>query len=347
MKIVDNEILFDSIDELINSFDTEFQTADRLRWEMVSVSNTDLRAKMIPTNPAKTLFRGQHTKYSPCVSTISRGIKTNRLNLSDLELKEQNQILLGIIKSDWFSETIEQHPIFNWAKGQNVLVDKMALAQHYGIPTGFLDLTQDINVAAFFACCKFVNNAWIPMSEGEGVMYYISLYDFKKWNEFSRPIAAISHQPFPRPTQQWGWTFETFLGDDFEFFPFVKSLRFKHNFNSSNQILNKFKFGESLFPPDPLADVAYDINNSSVFPRQIAIAVIKDFSSDPKGIVVNDIDKKIEEISIAEQIQFLDQAPNYFTKERLDLAERIWNLNKERFFEGVTFRLVRTIKNGT
>lgn len=347
MHIIDNEIIFDSIDELLNSFDVQFQTADRVRWEMVHVSNTDFTVKMLPTNPARTLFRGQHTKYSPCIASISRGIPITHLNLSDLEINHQNQILLSIIKSDWFCEVIEEHPIFKWAKLENVLIDKMALAQHYSLPTGFLDLTQDINVAAFFACCRYSNNQWLPVSEGVGIMYFISLLDYGKWREFQRPIVPISHQPFPRPTQQWGWTMETFLGDDFEYFPYVKALRFKHDINSSNRLLQKFEFGKKLFPPDPLAEIAKDINDTKILPKNIAIAVIKDFASDPKGIVVDNIDEKLEEVSYASGVRFSETPPTFFTSERHELAERIWSEKKDSFFEGVTFRVVRTKKKGT
>ncbi len=333
--------IFDSIDELLNSFDAGFQTSNPVRWEMVMKSNADPTVIMVPVNPVEILFRGQHTRYQPCVSSICRGIQTRQLKLSELEARKQNQIFLSLVRSEWFCRTIEQHPIFKWATAQRVFIDKMALAQHYGIPTGFLDLTQDIYVAAFFACCHFKNNKWHPMEEGEGVMYLIPANELKKHPEFRRPIVAISHQPFPRPTEQWGWTFETFLGDDFESFPYVKTLRFKHNIASSNKLLNRYNGGNDLFLPDPLADIAHDINESVILPRQIVISFLKNLSDDHQGIVVDDIEKKLEEISLIENVKFSEEPIDYFTQERIRLAGDIWSQNEKSFFKSVTFRLIR------
>jgi hypothetical protein len=262
-----------------------------------------------------------------------------------LDIEYQNQILIGVIRSDWFARIIEQHPIFTWAKTQNILIDKMALAQHYGLRTGLLDLTQDINVAAFFACGKYVDNQLVPMSDGIGIIYYISVSDYSgSPGSFKRPIVPISHQPFPRPTEQWGWTMETFLGDDFENFPYVRSLQFKHNFNSSTRILERYDYGSKLFPPDPLAEIADEINQSQTLPRQIAIEVLKDFAADPQGIIAKDINENLAELSLQTNILFSEESPNFFNENRLNLAEKIWDSKKESFFKGVTFRLIRTTK---
>lgn len=42
-----------------------------------------------------------------------------------------------------------------------------AIAQHYGFNTNLLNITSDLNVALFFACCRYENNKWRPLTEKE------------------------------------------------------------------------------------------------------------------------------------------------------------------------------------
>lgn len=44
-------------------------------------------------------------------------------------------------------------------------VNHLALAQHYGIKTPLLDLTSNFRTALFFACCKYQDGQWRPLTK--------------------------------------------------------------------------------------------------------------------------------------------------------------------------------------
>lgn len=46
-------------------------------------------------------------------------------------------------------------------------INYVALAQHYGIKTPMLDITSDLKTALFFACCKYENDQWRPMTRND------------------------------------------------------------------------------------------------------------------------------------------------------------------------------------
>lgn len=46
--------------------------------------------------------------------------------------------------------------MMQWVISEKVHVNVTAIAQHYGIPTAYVDLTESFAVAAFFATCRFV-----------------------------------------------------------------------------------------------------------------------------------------------------------------------------------------------
>jgi hypothetical protein len=109
-------------------------------------------------------------------------------------------------------------------------MDEVAVAQHYGLPTGYIDLTQSFEVASFFACCEYdrETKSWNPAGEAEGVVYVLDQRELPRCGI----IKPINLQVFPRPSEQWAWTCELTLGDDFDKLPFVKKFLFKHNFRS-------------------------------------------------------------------------------------------------------------------
>ena len=60
-----------------------------------------------------------------------------------------------------------QHTADFLEKGVSVLSEQ--LAQHYGLKTQWLDITNDFEVALFFACCKYNKNynMWSPLTKSD------------------------------------------------------------------------------------------------------------------------------------------------------------------------------------
>src|SRR5262249_33833374 len=156
----------------------------------------------------------QNKRYEPCYPTIARELKSRARNMTSLIQTEQAAMILNWTRTQWFAECLQETPAFQWMKQHKIYMDEIAVAQHYGLPTGYIDLTQAFDVASSFACCKYdpVKKRWDPLKTGEGVIYVIDQREILPDN---RPI-PICLQPFPRPSEQWGWVHEVTLGDDFD-----------------------------------------------------------------------------------------------------------------------------------
>ena len=90
-----------------------------------------------------------------------------------------------------------------WPNGERLSVDKIALAQHYELDTGYLDLSHDFDVAAFFATCYRRGAEWQPQIDGIGIAYRIELSRIPHGPlKFAQ---AVGLQPLPRPEQQRAW----------------------------------------------------------------------------------------------------------------------------------------------
>ena len=75
---------------------------------------------------------------------------------------------------EWFCNELDNHPFLSWTESENIFVDKVALAQHYGIHTECLDMSESLEVSAFFACCQFdeKSGSYIPCTSGRGILYH-------------------------------------------------------------------------------------------------------------------------------------------------------------------------------
>lgn len=98
-----------------------------------------------------SVYRGQNTRYQPCVSSLLRG----EICYADLFIYK--------IKMAEFQALLDSNPLTKLSKEYGLKVNVEALAQHYGLKTFHLDVTHSVDVAAFFACCKLEGDSWQPM----------------------------------------------------------------------------------------------------------------------------------------------------------------------------------------
>jgi FRG domain len=339
-----NVYYFPSIDELIRVIGTPSQEKPilqgQVRWEYISKENSD-QFELFPSEPNFKLFRGQTRRYQPCFPSVSRHISDNSLTLNQTKNDELLILIINLIKAQWFCETLELTPQFKWATEKKMYVNRMALAQHYELPTGYLDLSQSIDVSSFFACCKFENGSWSAMTSGEGIIYMVDLREMHNWTERIKPIGL---QIFPRPSEQWGWTFETYLGEDFDSLPYVRKYIFQHNEASSERILKLFDYGKNIFPNDPLFDLAQKIKESQKIPYSTTIKIIEDLIKDEKGLMGHSVEDIQEKLSKHVQIEKEEiEILNDVIKQQFDSN---WSLRKDNFFKNISagFKPLRTPK---
>lgn len=249
------------------------------------------------------LYRGQNTRHMPMLASIARGLQsTDIVKIFEASIPDQAKIVLRLTQSWWFGKELTRHPIFNHAASQNLDLTEIALAQHYGISTGYLDLSDDFNVSAFFATCRETTEGWQPVDSGVGVIYRVNLR--KTENTFESYI-PLGPQKLPRPYEPCAWVVEMPFCRGFEGWPGVEMLSFHHDRHVGKHFLEMFEGGAQLFPPDPLADIAEEILSCGEIPVDLVDAALKSFSSDPCGILASDLPAVRKEISsLASQIGY-------------------------------------------
>ncbi len=90
------------------------------------------------------LYRGQNEEVKPCIPTLYRGEPNDA------------QVFLQRMRLVAFERLLKSHPVVTrFFNKHHFLVDVEGLAQHYGLKTEVLDLTSSLDVALFFATCKY------------------------------------------------------------------------------------------------------------------------------------------------------------------------------------------------
>ena len=319
----------------------------QLRWELVHPDRAEPPSGALfmiyPSDPSHFLFRGQIKRYKPCHPTSVRNVKTPANTFRHLSRAEQASVVLNLIRTEWFNENLRQTAAMQWMSDERIVFDKTAVAQHYGLPTGYIDLSQSFEVSSFFACCKYdsTRRKWQPVQEGEGVVYMVDRTQTPV-GEFVKPICL---QPFPRPSEQWGWVHEILLGQDFDTFPHVRKFIFKHDAAASQRILERFDQGAALFPPDPLSKVADRIKQSHEIPMVVSMGVVKDLINDPFGLPGEQAQGVLAMVEQETGVTFLESCDVLVMDNRVigDMNAN-WTQRKIPLSdgEGIGVRLVRT-----
>jgi hypothetical protein len=227
------------------------------------------------------LYRGQNRAVHPMLPSIARGLSSNDCDMSNMSGEDQAKIVLRLAQSWWFAKELQHHPITAHAKQQGLKLNRLGLAQHYGIPTGYLDLTHNFDVSAFFATCRATKTGWEPVTEGIGIVYRV---DLKRARSRSAPFKPLGPQPLPRPDEQAAWVVELPNIHSFDGWPEVSIIQFEQNESVGQYFLNMFGGGELLFPPDPLTGVAREILESGEIPVELVEEALTSFASDQFGI---------------------------------------------------------------
>jgi hypothetical protein len=240
---------FESIKELAAALRSEDPPVPKLLpgdLEFVRVRGEHGGCKIIPsTDRLQFLYRGQNRRWTPCVPSVYRGAHNDKERL-------RLNFLLSRVRIAEFELLLQQHPLVQYALQEKVELDYDALAQHYGLPTYWLDVTSNIEVACFFAVARFdASGSFEPCGDGTGVIYRVHWRDIE---ERRRYFTSISHSPASRPGRQHAWAVGMNGAIDFDRAEFVEPLEFRHSRSESEQIIAAL--GARLYPHDSIADVA-------------------------------------------------------------------------------------------
>lgn len=218
------------------------------------------------------LYRGEIQDYglTSGISSLGRIIRSCRINqnlesrlFSFFVAQVRKVIFMGLLTC------FRQFHEFPFGEPLDGLI-----AQHYGLKTQFIDLTDDIKVALFFACCKHKgNNQYRPITERdiseigkEGVIY----------RGHSDRARIIGYQPFCRCHRQRGYYIDT-AGEKF-CWDFVlnentgfEKYYFDRTVELSERLYEEFNGGKILFPDDglePFAEAIEQIQTGLIFPSE-------------------------------------------------------------------------------
>ena len=181
------------------------------------ISKYPLVENVLQQQKQKWYFRGENAFYGSSKPGLFRG-KSHRSG---------NEVLIDTLRYNECKIFLDKFDAVRfWNRST---VNYMALFQHYGLKTQMLDLTSDLMTALFFACCKYIDGRWYPLSKEDvaqadsrkevfkiggdsryGILYRArtELMDMEyAVNGISavNRIIPIGYQPFMRCSNQYGY----------------------------------------------------------------------------------------------------------------------------------------------
>lgn len=122
------------------------------------------RQQIITFPSRRHLFRGEIQTYEKSVPSL------NRLIGDGMDLKQQELIrVIAHLRKRQFANLIWNINIVPYWEAHLSDVNYDALAQHYGLATHLMDLTNDFRAALFFATCKYVpeTDSYRPLAQDD------------------------------------------------------------------------------------------------------------------------------------------------------------------------------------
>lgn len=205
------------------------------------------------------VFRGQTAFYKRCLPTIYRKDVTN------------DEILIERLRCIEFENYLKQLPQITDFEQRNYKIDYLGLAQHYGLKTDVIDLTNSIDVALFFAMCNMSEDGryFFPQKEDKEYIGYIYAIETAESDAksnrhlplFDGKLYAIGMQPFYRPGNQRGFGLHLQKGEMLTGLLYS----FSYTIRDSEEIYNFFKNGNILWHEDTISQVARELKTNMLF----------------------------------------------------------------------------------
>lgn len=292
---------------------------DEGRYNCISERQNRGIVHLMPTSQSPfTFYRGQSRYYEPCMPTLYRKSRKG-------EWPSEEDIAYNRLKICEFSRLLDSHPVFREV-GCNMFVNYVTMAQHYGLTTEYLDITNSKWVAAFFACTGYDGrtDTYYPVGrdygEGYGVMY---MTDFEMDNppeEFFEKNGVIGYQYFARPTKQSSFGYRMEKGEDFNNSPFFKKIFFRHDLEASTIVFEMSYRQNRFIPKDTLSVLARKISESNEITRKAHFLCWANFYSDKDPAFLDGV-CAAKGLTIREDNTLVAQ----FGKEELEADWKAWN----------------------
>ena len=299
----------------------------------------DKKTCLIPCNlSCNNYYRGEREFHKECKPSLYRPWMTpakqfvERLKYAELCLLMENYPLV-----QYYRNGINVKFMDGAVSCYELSIDKLALAQHYGIYTELIDFTVDKFVAAFFACTKYneSDDTYFVNDEegGEGCFYrYV---DNGHYSGMPSKFRSVGLQPFSRPGEQAGYvlpmTEDQNLND-----LVVEEIHFQHNRKVSEFIFNYTNRSNKLFPKSVLDAKAMTIKSSDVFSQKAYEIAKEEFYPEVSDSILMEYLKE-------ESKSLCDDPVVSFTSQEIENFHKEWACGGERdFFSKILIRQVWT-----
>lgn len=260
----------------------------------------------MPMNP---LYRGQNAEYIPCKPSLHRK-KWNEIELFERE----------IILADFFS-MLRDNPQIKDNLQERLYVNYLGLAQHYGIATSMIDMTNSPLVAAFFATTEYDNltDSYRPILNyiSRGIIYFSPVGDFLNMDNIK--IWPIGQEALRRPGEQRAFAMDMHENEDFDSYVGIQKFLFWHNPNASLKIWKMTNGGLSLFPYDPMAEKVRIMKRYRIYSMEGLITAYEN----KKGIAssLENVKKLMENNGCI----FVDKLPFAYTDDEISYIKKFFN----------------------
>lgn len=233
-------------------------------------------------------YRGENKLYPASIPSLTRKLK----QFNSIEEKEIYRIVADMRIGEFGLFLYSFNYVQNWDKKYGtVLFD--ALAQHYGLETNWLDITNDFNVALFFATCFFDHGEkrWKPLTKNEteenentkyGMIFHCpqwiinmrnttsTLIDSENNEEeiLNNNVLPIGFQPFMRCHMQYGYGIKMDKEYPLQQDIYFEKLRFRHDEKLSKNVYEMMDQGRLIYPHEGLSsfeDIIDQIMLTTVF----------------------------------------------------------------------------------
>lgn len=220
-----------------------------------------------------TEYRGQTQEYEVCLSSLDR-------------ITRDHELFAALCRSTYFQQALASHPAITQLQSFAPVLDQRVqplpicislegIAQHYGLPTEYLDITSNFSVASFFATQHWntATQTFEPVRamSSPGVIYKLhpAFLMSQPLPCDQMPYVPVGWQPFPRPEQQRANAIRLKPGEDFAQTMGVVKYRFYHSRNQSKRIYEEFEGGNKLMPADDLAELADQVQRQTIFNHDV------------------------------------------------------------------------------
>lgn len=244
---------------------------------------------LLPTSrTAFTFYRGQSEYHEKCQPSLYR-FEGERLEEETLRSHLQTAEMILLMKS---------HPVIMSIENGGIVHDKLGLvrlpvmydglAQHYGIKTCYLDLTNDIWCAAFFAATTFdgqyhpfVLEEDTPFDKQYGVLYKMDYSMNSGDTDFSKDnILPIGLQYFNRPGKQSALVMAMQDIKDLHKHTKLKRVFFRHDTKASKLIYTLSQFGKQFLTDDPFEKMVKTICSEDRYSKKAVMLAHRIYNLD-------------------------------------------------------------------